>query len=72
MQCPDCHSEDTRRNGRTKSGRQTYKCKACGRRFTGNPEGRPPVMGDRPLTEAEKKRRYRQKLRLKKLASENS
>ncbi len=70
MQCPECRSDNTRRNGRTKAGRQTYRCKDCGRRFTGNPEGRPPVLGDRPLTEAEKKRRYRQKKRQEKISED--
>ena len=69
MQCPDCNSEDVRRNGHTVSGVQQYKCKTCGRSFTGNSEGRPPVF-DRPLTKAEIMRRYRQKKRQQKKSGE--
>lgn len=31
VQCPHCGSVDVVRNGRTRNGKQGYKCKACGR-----------------------------------------
>lgn len=69
MLCPACHSKDTRRNGHTVSGAQQYKCRECGRSFTGNSEGRPPVF-DRPLSKTEIMRRYRQKKRRQKNSGE--
>jgi transposase-like protein len=41
MQCPKCGSTDHIKRGYSPSGGQKYECKACRRRFTGNPMGRP-------------------------------
>lgn len=35
--CPTCHSDDVVKNGRNHRGKQSYKCKDCGRRFVENP-----------------------------------
>jgi len=36
--CPDCHSEDVIRFGKTASGFARFRCKACGRTFSDAPE----------------------------------
>ena len=36
--CPQCGSRQYKRNGRIHSGKQNYKCKACGRAFVLTPE----------------------------------
>jgi IS1 family transposase/transposase-like protein len=33
VRCPDCTSDDIKRNGKSKSYRQRYRCKGCGRSF---------------------------------------
>jgi len=33
--CPACQSQSVVRNGKSKSGKQRYICKDCGRRFVG-------------------------------------
>ena len=35
--CPRCQSEDISRNGRNGRGKQSYKCRDCGRKFVLNP-----------------------------------
>ena len=35
--CPDCQSNNLKRNGHIHNGKQRYLCKDCGRQFT--PEG---------------------------------
>ena len=35
--CPTCHSDNIVKNGRNHRGKQSYKCKDCGRRFVENP-----------------------------------
>ena len=35
--CPDCGSDQLKRNGFTGGGKQKYKCKACGRYGSLNP-----------------------------------
>jgi len=36
--CPECGSTDYKKNGHTHSGKQNYRCNACGREFVMNPE----------------------------------
>ena len=36
--CPQCGSRQYKKNGRIHSGKQNYKCKACGRAFVLVPE----------------------------------
>ena len=36
--CPDCGSDQLKRNGFTTGGKQKYKCKACGRYGSLNPQ----------------------------------
>jgi hypothetical protein len=53
-----------RSNGKqAKSGAQTYRCK-CGFSCTeGDRPAHPPTIGDKPLTQVERNRRYRAKRR---------
>jgi len=37
MECPDCHSKNTVKNGMSMTDKQKYKCNACGRQFVLNP-----------------------------------
>ncbi|MGQ9814805.1 MAG: IS1/IS1595 family N-terminal zinc-binding domain-containing protein [Candidatus Roseilinea sp.] len=37
MRCGHCESEQTVKAGKNGSGSQRYKCKACGRHFTPEP-----------------------------------
>lgn len=45
--------------GFTPAGSQRYKCKKCGKTFCENPKRGRPLIGDRPMTSAERKRRIR-------------
>jgi len=38
MQCYHCGSEKVRKHGRTKNGKQRFKCTACGRSLRENPQ----------------------------------
>lgn len=38
--CPSCQSEDVVKNGRTRHGKQNYKCRDCRRQFVENPQWR--------------------------------
>ena len=38
MQCTDCHSQDTVKNGISMTNKQKYKCNSCCRQFVLNPE----------------------------------
>ena len=51
-----------RRNGKQKkSGAQTYRCK-CGFSCTeGDRPAHPPTIGDKPMSQVERNRRYREK-----------
>jgi insertion element IS1 protein InsB len=54
--CPTCDSDDIMKNGRTRRGKQNYKCRDCGRQFVENPQWRPiapdsKAMIDRLLLE---------------------
>lgn len=48
VNCPYCHDADVVKNGRNGSGKQTYKCGSCGRRFldTGALHGRKVPAND--------------------------
>lgn len=37
MQCTYCYSQNTVKNGISMTGKQKYKCHACGRQFVLNP-----------------------------------
>jgi insertion element IS1 protein InsB len=39
--CPTCGSDDIKRNGTTRRGKQNYKCRDCGRQFVRNPQWQP-------------------------------
>ena len=39
--CPNCDSDDIVKNGRNHRGKQSYKCKDCGRKFVENPANKP-------------------------------
>ncbi|MGL5076994.1 MAG: IS1/IS1595 family N-terminal zinc-binding domain-containing protein [Waterburya sp.] len=60
MKCLTC-GEKAIKSGKTKSGKQRYRCKYCQITFTGNKSGR-PTLGDRPLTNAEHQAKFRQKV----------
>ncbi|MDV2998296.1 MAG: IS1 family transposase ISBeg2 [Chroococcidiopsis sp. SAG 2025] len=38
--CPNCQSSDVVKNGRTRHGKQNYKCRECGRQFVEAPQWR--------------------------------
>nr|WP_250126854.1 IS1 family transposase [Chroococcidiopsis sp. CCMEE 29] len=38
--CPSCHAETVVKNGRTRHGKQNYKCRDCGRQFVEDPQWR--------------------------------
>ncbi len=38
MTCPNCKSDDNKKNGHIHNGKQNYRCKSCGRQFVENPE----------------------------------
>ena len=61
--CPNCHSDKTKKNGRTKLGYQQYKCKDCGKHWSDNPDGiGRPLQSDRPMSSAERVRKHRAKV----------
>jgi transposase-like protein len=37
LRCPDCQSDQLKRNGHVKDGRQRYKCLKCGKQHRENP-----------------------------------
>ncbi len=39
--CPTCHSEEVVKNGRSRHGKQSYRCRSCGRQFVLAPQWRP-------------------------------
>lgn len=56
MTCPRCQSSNVKKNGK-RNGYQRYKCKTCKKTWTDSPNNRGgQCIGDRPMTEAEKKR----------------
>ena len=40
LQCPNYGSEDIKKNGTPRHGRQNYKCRGCGRQFAESPKWR--------------------------------
>jgi IS1 family transposase len=36
MNCPDCNSQNIKKNGHIHNGKQNYQCKECGRQFAEN------------------------------------
>lgn len=38
--CPNCQSKDVVKNGKTRYGKQNYKCRDCGRQFVEAPQWR--------------------------------
>jgi insertion element IS1 protein InsB len=56
LRCPNCGSEDLKKNGHTRRGKQNYKCQDCGRQFVEDPQWKPrekdsTAMIDRLLLE---------------------
>lgn len=41
LPCPSCHSEEVVKNGRSRHGKQSYKCRDCGRQFVKDPQWQP-------------------------------
>lgn len=41
VHCPNCSSKEVSRNGKTRHGKQNYKCRECGRQFVLNPAWKP-------------------------------
>lgn len=58
--CPSHPDRTLARNGTTKSGFQRWRCTCCGytRTDSANTQGR-PLIGDRPLNNVERCKRYR-------------
>lgn len=44
MNCPHCHSTNTRKHGKTPQGRQKWDCKTCGRTFVELPHHTHPTL----------------------------
>lgn len=59
MNCPQCDRPSSK-NGVNRSGSQRYYCANCKKSFTDSSlkQGR-PLIGDRPMTARERKRRSR-------------
>ena len=38
--CPECQSNQYKKNGHTRTGKQNHQCNACGRQFVASPEDR--------------------------------
>jgi transposase-like protein len=60
--CPHCQLTNIKKNGKSKTGNQKYKCKDCGKYWedTLNFKGR-PLINDCPLTPAQRAKNYRQR-----------
>ena len=56
--CPHCGGK-CRKDGRTSSNIQRYRCTACGKRHSASGLAGRPADGDRPLTNAERQKRWR-------------
>ncbi|WP_445243200.1 MULTISPECIES: IS1/IS1595 family N-terminal zinc-binding domain-containing protein [unclassified Microcoleus] len=54
--CPNCASKEVSRNGKTRHGKQNFKCRECGRQFVLNPAWK-------PLTEEQKELMSRMQMR---------
>lgn len=40
IQCPECRASHAVMNGRTRHGKQSWRCRMCGRQFVRDPQGR--------------------------------
>jgi insertion element IS1 protein InsB len=40
MHCPDCNSENFKKNGHIRSGKQNYMCNDCKRQFVEDPQNK--------------------------------
>ena len=49
MTCPTCGSHDISKNGTTRRGKQTYKCRDCNRQFVEDPQGKPKDKNEQSL-----------------------
>jgi insertion element IS1 protein InsB len=49
LHCPTCKSEDIHKNGRTRRGKQNYKCRECGRQFVEDPQWQPKEVDKREM-----------------------
>ncbi len=49
--CPECGSNNYKKNGHTHNGKQNYQCKDCGREFVLNPEKEVISTEKKELTE---------------------
>src|SRR5919199_1414451 len=49
MNCPKCNSEYILKNGRTRSGKQNFKCRDCGRQFVMTPRHQPISLATKEL-----------------------
>lgn len=47
--CPTCTSAQTIKNGRIHTGKQRFKCRACGRQFVEEPANPPIAQSKRDL-----------------------
>src|SRR4028119_1690139 len=49
MNCPKCNSEYILKNGHTRSGKQNFKCRDCGRQFVMTPRHQPISLATKEL-----------------------
>ena len=49
MNCPKCNSKYILKNGRTRSGKQNFKCRDCGRQFVMTPRHQPISLATKEL-----------------------
>lgn len=49
MDCPNCHSNNFIKNGRTHYGKQRFRCQDCGRQFVNKPSRQPISQETREL-----------------------
>lgn len=66
QQCPRCTSKNYRTNGTTKKGTVRYLCKDCHKSWSDRSIGR-PTIGLVPMTNAERQKKHREKLKTEKL-----
>ena len=51
MTCPTCGSHHISKNGTTRRGKQTYKCRDCNRQFVEDPQWKPKDKGEQSLVD---------------------
>ena len=68
MNCPKCNSEHVTKCGHVKSGKQKMTCKDCKKQWILGADkiGRPSELG-RPMTNAERQQKYKEKKKKKHL-----